>query len=583
MSNTTASGSFWQRAAAGWNDFFFRPGDPTTLGLMRLIVGVIVVYVHFAYTPDLIEFFGPKAWADLELINRHRKEAPLNLPSSDWDETRSNFDVPADYELRKVVLHWVQSLPKDVEGRRAILAFIGKLADINTKDAIEALAYAEQLLVRTEGDSPRVRRDQFIRVSPVEKAQRLDALTQKEIPDSEARIPRFMRKLPLSEREQYRRNVEAFINTLPTDSSAIALFFAHLQYEAYARLAVRDPNDPRSWLQHTYFFLTKHADPTSEFDRRQGPYLPDDLQERQEVLNYMDTWGVDKRRMSGQGTYVWSIWFHVTNPTAMYAIHFGFIGVMILFALGLWTRITSVATWMAALCYIHRSNSVLFGMDTMMNLCLLGMMIGPSGAALSLDRWLEKRRARRDLDLLRAQNKDTREVEAILAGPAPSAMATLATRLVQIHFCFIYAASGLSKLKGPAWWGHTAIWTTIANPEFSPTIYAPYRWVLLQLSDHRWLCELVMSGGAVFTLFLEIGVPFLIWRPTLRPYLIILAVLLHTGIAVFMGLTVFGLLMMVMLLAFVPPAAVIRWLAQGEERVRSVSSGVASRQRVPVS
>jgi hypothetical protein len=146
--------------------------------------------------------------------------------------------------------------------------------------------------------------------------------------------------------------------------------------------------------------------------------------------------------------------------------------------------------------------------------------------------------------------------------------------LVQINFCFIYAASGLSKLKGPAWWGHTAIWTTMANPEFSPTIYAPYRWFLLQLSDYRWASELMMSAGAVYTLALEIGLPFLVWRPKLRPYMVIAAILLHTGIAVFMGLTVFGLFMMTLLMSFVPPQTVSRWLELGEERLRSRSAGV---------
>jgi hypothetical protein len=254
---------------------------------------------------------------------------------------------------------------------------------------------------------------------------------------------------------------------------------------------------------------------------------------------------------------------------------------MALFTVGLWTRITSVLTWMGALCYVHRTPYVLFGMDTMMNLCLVYLMVGPSGAALSLDRWLEKRRAQRELERLRKLNKDTREVEAILAGPRKSMMATLTTRLIQINFCFIYAASGLSKLKGPAWWGHTAIWTTMANPEFSPTIYAPYRWFLLQLSDYRWASELMMSAGAVYTLFLEIALPFLVWRPKLRPYMVVAAILLHTGIAVFMGLTVFGLFMMTLLMSFVPPQTVSRWLEIGEERLRSRGAG-APPAREPV-
>src|SRR5262249_14062698 len=62
--------------------------------------------------------------------------------------------------------------------------------------------------------------------------------------------------------------------------------------------------------------------------------------------------------------------------------------------------ITSVLTWMATLSYIHRAQTNLFGMDTMMNILLIYLMIGPSGAALSVDRlirrWWAARQARRE-------------------------------------------------------------------------------------------------------------------------------------------------------------------------------------------
>ena len=48
--------------------------------------------------------------------------------------------------------------------------------------------------------------------------------------------------------------------------------------------------------------------------------------------------------------------------------------------------VTSVLTWIAAVGYIHRTQQILFGMDTMMNILLIYLMIGNSGAALSVDR-----------------------------------------------------------------------------------------------------------------------------------------------------------------------------------------------------
>ena len=45
--------------------------------------------------------------------------------------------------------------------------------------------------------------------------------------------------------------------------------------------------------------------------------------------------------------------------------------IMVMFTLGLFTRITSVLTWMAAVSFIHRNPQVLFGQDTMMNILLI--------------------------------------------------------------------------------------------------------------------------------------------------------------------------------------------------------------------
>jgi hypothetical protein len=140
--------------------------------------------------------------------------------------------------------------------------------------------------------------------------------------------------------------------------------------------------------------------------------------------------------------------------------------------------------------------------------------------------------------------------------PAPSVTANFALRLLQVHFCIIYLASGLSKLQGAAWWNGTAMWLTLANYEFAPLDWARYQDFLVFLCNHRWLWELAMSGGVIFTLALEIGFPFLVWGRATRWLMIIGAVLLHTGIALSMGLTTFGLMMLAMLLSFVPGAAV---------------------------
>jgi hypothetical protein len=268
------------------------------------------------------------------------------------------------------------------------------------------------------------------------------------------------------------------------------------------------------------------------------PLLPQSAAEEA----YMTRWGANPRQTAGQGHSIWSAWFHVTDPVWMWVVHAGFLTAMLCFAAGFCTRVAAVLTWIGLQSYIQRTPVALFGMDTMMNLIVLYLMIGPSGAAFSVDRLLAGRRARRE--------------GWSLAGPQPSISANLAIRLLQVHFCIIYLAAGLSKLQGVSWWNGTAVWGTLANYEFCPVRIPVYLEMLRFLAAHRWLWELVMSTGTVFTLVFEIGFPFLVWNRRLRWLFIVGAVLLHGSIAVCMGLVSFSMMMLTGVASFVPPQVV---------------------------
>lgn len=259
------------------------------------------------------------------------------------------------------------------------------------------------------------------------------------------------------------------------------------------------------------------------------------------------TWDDPNGQLEGKGYYYASPYYHVTTPAWVWTIHLSILAVTLLFTLGYETRITGVLSWLGALCYMQRCQPMLFGMDTMLNLLLLYLSIGPSGAALSIDRWLQVRRLRR----LGFAHVDP---------PAPLASARVAMRLIQIHFCIIYLMSGTSKLQGSTWWTGTALWGCFANFTFAPVGSPWYVDVLRFLSRHRLLWELIMSGGVVYTFVMEIGLPFLIWFPRFRWLYIIGSLLFHTGIGLLMGLTTFSMLMMCMVLAFAPPELIRPWL-----------------------
>ncbi len=386
-----APGNVLLRMGRAWNDFWFRPADPLPLGLVRICCGMLLVYIHLAYSYDLQEFFGKNAWLDLEAANEFRRDVPVPILPSGW--------------------------------------------------------------------------------------------------------------------------------------------------------------------QHTYPPVESEA-------------------ERERIEHYVRTWDTDPRLVYTTGNYLWSVWFHVTDPVWMVRIHIAVIGVMFLFTIGFCTRITSVLSWMGLMCYAQRSPGSLFGMDAIMNVVTFYLMIGPSGAALSVDRlitryWTTWRALRRH-----------RPAPSLAVAP-PMISANVALRLLQIHFCIIYLASGTSKLLGSAWWNGTALWFTLANYEFSPMRYSWFYDMLWFLCEHRWLWEIVMAGGVLYTLVLEIGFPFLVWIPRLRGVMVVGAIMLHTGIAFTMGLNTFGIIMITMVISFVPADTIRRMfglLGRHSPKLRLRFNGQALRQ-----
>jgi hypothetical protein len=244
--------------------------------------------------------------------------------------------------------------------------------------------------------------------------------------------------------------------------------------------------------------------------------------------------------LTGQPTF--SVYFHLEKPADIWTAHILILIAMFLFMIGFGTRVTSVLTLLGALCYVHRAQTSFFGQDSMVCLLLFYMMLAPCGAAVSIDRLLEIRRERKRLG---DPNADV--------PLQPSVSANFVTRMIQIHFCLIYLAAGTCKLLGASWWNGTALWDCYANYSFSPMRVPIYRNTLLFLTKHRWLWEIVMSGGVVFTLFTELSLPYLIWFPRWRWVMISCSVLLHTGIGLSMGLVTFSLAMLCLVMAFVPP------------------------------
>ncbi len=357
----------------------------------------------------------------------------------------------------------------------------------------------------------------------------------------------------------------------------------------YLRKETRTVTNPDDWPRQGWYNLTDHALKTLQADGvpqavldRLRPFREQELEktdflntlssvltqdEQARYLNLVLVRSPGRKNVPseievGKGQNSWSIFFHLEQPRWIWTTHFLILFVLLLFTAGFATRITSVIASLGAISYIWRAQTSLFGLDAIIVVLMTYLMIAPGGAALSIDRWLEVRRERKRL-------RDPNAVVPL----RPLASATFATRMMQIHFCFIYFAAGTSKLLGPAWWNGNALWYCYANYSFAPMRIPLYRDFLVFLCQHRWLWEIFMSGGALFTLFMELGLPFLIWNKRWRWFMLIGAVMLHTGIGLFMGLVTFSLLMLCLLLAFVPPEASRLLIARVAENGRRLWQG----------
>lgn len=514
--------------ARKWFDFWFAPGDPTTLGFIRLVTGFIVLYVHLAYCFDFHAFFGPQAWWGLEEANRERREAPTPVPtfwdpkSGGWDETPKSAFLPEYPHRLAAFLKFLRALPADDKDQFArSQKFLNRIKDAventgNPMYGLEGFGYVAGL----SGDSN-------ARAKELQNMVKGD--TKLISPTGQiVRVPTMMTSLPEDsptnpDRRQIADEIEAFFRILPTDIDERKYVIAHFVEADSGR------------LKNLVRFIKELGDLNK--------------QEREELISYMEYWNFEKKQALRIGQPTFSMWFHMTDPTSMAITHGVIIVVMFLFAIGFCTRVTSVLTWIAAVGYIHRNQYVLFGMDTMMNILLIYLMLGNSGAALSVDRLIARYRAGK-LSLGKSGTIDER-TRAYLESPPKSVSAAFALKLLNVHFCFIYMAAGLSKLKGSAWWNTNAYWDTLVNPEFTLIHYPMYESFVRNMVGHRPFYALASAMGVGFTFVAEIGLPFLIWT-RLRPIVMIAGFMLHAGVAIFMGLWIFSLLMMMMVMGYMP-------------------------------
>lgn len=238
----------------------------------------------------------------------------------------------------------------------------------------------------------------------------------------------------------------------------------------------------------------------------------------------------------------WSIWFLVSDRW-LFVAWIGCLVVAALFTAGFASRLTSLLAWAIVVSIDRRAPAISFGFDHMIATWLFYLAVfGASGQSLSIDSFLLRRRARQSPRNLNGRTP-SRDQSPVKAMPSDSVSANLTARLIQLHLALVYGSAGLAKLIGPEWWDGTALEMIILTPEFK-------RWDLSGMLAYPLVLNFATHAG----LAIEISYPVFIWNRKLRPLLLLSIASVHFGIDMLLGLTEFGLTMIVANLAFVSGA-----------------------------
>ncbi len=219
---------------------------------------------------------------------------------------------------------------------------------------------------------------------------------------------------------------------------------------------------------------------------------------------------------------------HVQGTGELWAVHLLGLGVLVLFALGAWTRITSILALLVFLSVVHRAPMITGRTESIVAMVMLYLCLAPCGRRFSLDAWMAGRK------------------KNPLGDPSSlSTAATLATRLIQIHLALLVAMMGFSQLGGDVWWNGSGMWFLITRQES-------------RLVDFTWLesYPLLVNFWTHLIVAFELTFAVLIWAPLARPILLAIGAAVWTSLGLVTGDLTFSLMLIVASLAFVSPGIV---------------------------
>ncbi len=243
-----------------------------------------------------------------------------------------------------------------------------------------------------------------------------------------------------------------------------------------------------------------------------------------------------------------SILEYVHSSSELWFVFAVGLAALVLMTVGFFTRITTIASLLFALSFVHRGWISSRPVDDMLVILLFYLCIGPAGANFSIDAWWRNRKT----------PAGGLAMNAAAAIPYSSA-ATVAIRLIQVHLALVYAAMALSQLMWPTWWQGTAVWWMMARPESRLVD-------LTGLSGMGLAFEYFDNFCTHAIVLYELCFALLAWNKLARPILLVLGLFVWGGFALVAGARSFAVLMLVANLAFLSPEILRGWSSGRQER-----------------
>lgn len=204
-------------------------------------------------------------------------------------------------------------------------------------------------------------------------------------------------------------------------------------------------------------------------------------------------------------------------------------------AVGFKTRLAAVVVFVCLVSFARRDPWVLNSGDLLVVVLSFYLMLAPSGASLSVDRWLRTRS--------RFWEFPTRSLWPL--------------RLIQVQVSLLYFFAVWAKLRGDTWNDGTAISYAFRIDDLERFPVPGF------VADSLVLSNLLTYG----TLGVELALAILVWNGKLRPWVLLLGVGLHLGIDYAVRVGFFSWAALAAYVVFLPPETVGAWAHQLRDRV----------------